>query len=83
MEPDADQIADIARKTGATEAEARVIYHIRAMNRAFRELSKDVEDWVRGILWLGHSDALMNAMLSRIARRDHPEGFPTPQDDEA
>jgi len=82
VEPDEERLADIARDTGATEAEARVIYHIRAMNQAFIQVASDEEEWSESMMWLVHSKALMNAILARIVQRDHPEGFQKPQEDD-
>ena len=81
MEPDEKRIADIARETGATEAEARAIFHIREASAALRGLPSEGTYWVEMMLWFPQADALLNYVLGRIARRDHPEGWPQPRDD--
>jgi hypothetical protein len=80
MEPDEERIAYIVRTTGATEGEARALHHIQAAGRALWELPIDGAESIQTTLWEVHIDALLNSVLSRIAKRDHPEGWPHQQE---
>ena len=85
MEPDQEHIARIASQTGATEAEALVIFHLQRMARAWNELPPDLATGTtegggvartrEALLFTNHYQPLMNMMLARIARREHPEGW--------
>ena len=75
MEPDEDRIASIRRTTGASEAEARVMHYIMATNHALEQLPDEGMALMQRTLWSTHTHSLMDIMLARIARREHPEGW--------
>lgn len=75
MGPDQERIADIASSTGATEQEARVLYHLRSASKAWDELPSGEPRFPDEMRFFVHHQALIDMMLARIARRDHPEGW--------
>jgi hypothetical protein len=85
MEPDQERIARLVRQTGATEEEALVIFHLQSMARAWNELPPDLASRATeggggartraALLFTNHYQPLMDMMLARITRREHPEGW--------
>jgi hypothetical protein len=75
MEPDQDRIKSISDTTGASEAEALVMHHITATEQALEQLPGEEIPPMQRTLWSSHTRSLMDSMLARIARRDHPEGW--------
>ncbi len=73
MEENAKEIAERIRKTGASEQEAHILYHLDEVGRLFYELPDitptDLETCAQ------HVSALMRVLASRVAERDHPEGW--------
>ena len=73
MEGDARDTAERVRKTGATEQEARILRHLDEAGRLFHELP-DLTQADRETC-AGHVSALVRVLASRVAERDHPEGW--------
>jgi hypothetical protein len=75
MEPDRERIVELARLTGATEQEARVLFHLQSASKAWDELPSGEPRIPDELRFFVHYQALLDMMLARIARRDHPEGW--------
>ena len=73
MEEDAKEIAERVRKTGATEQEARILSHLDEAGRLFYELPGLTETDRQACA--GHVSALVRVLASRVAEREHPEGW--------
>ena len=73
MEDDAREIAERVRKTGASEQEARILHHLDEAGRLFYELP-DLTATDRQTC-AGHVSALVRVLASRVAEREHPEGW--------
>ena len=73
MEQDAKEIAERARKTGATEQEARILRRLDEAGRLLYELPDMTR--VDRETCAGHVSALVRVLASRVAERDHPEGW--------
>ena len=73
-----ERIARIARSTGATEQEARVLYHLQEASKAWAGLASRYPGTPDKMSFFVHYQALIDMMLARIARRDHPEGWMPP-----
>ena len=73
MEEDANGIAERMSKTGASEQEARILHHLDEAGRLFYELPDltrtDMETCA------GHFSSLVRVLASRVAEREHPEGW--------
>ena len=75
MEPDRERIVELARSTGATEQEAWVLYHLQSASKAWDELPSGKPRFPEKMRFFVHYQALIDMVLARIARRDHPEGW--------
>ena len=73
MEEDANRIAERVRKTGASEQEARILLHLDEAGRLLHELP-DLTQTDRQTC-AGHVSALVRVLASRVAEREHPEGW--------
>jgi len=73
LEGDANGIAERVRKTGATEQEASILLHLDRAGRLFYELP-DLTETDRQTC-AGHVSALVRVLASRVAEREHPEGW--------
>ena len=85
MEPNQEsqeRITHIASSTGATEQEARVLYHLGEASEAWNKLPSRKPRWPEAMRFSVHYRALVDMVLARIARRDHPEGWKPPRDAE-
>lgn len=85
MEEDQGKLADMARRTGLTEHEARILYHLDTAAELYFELAEQ-EDYSPGTdteAWNHHQQALVRLLMMRVARRDHPDGWLTIQEWEA
>ena len=73
LEGDAREIAERMQKTGANEQEARILRHLDEAGRLFYEMP----DLTRADLetCAGHISALVRVLASRVAERDHPDGW--------
>ncbi len=73
MEASRQEIARRVSDTGATEEEARILYHLDEVGKLFYEL--------RGITEVDlttsgqHVSALVRMVASRVVEREHPEGW--------
>ena len=71
------RIIDLARKTGLTEHEARILDHIQQATDLYEELhEQDPED--EGIdtnTWAEHQNGLTMLLMWRVVRRDYPEAW--------
>jgi len=74
MEPDQERIAHVMQVTGATEGEARILAHLDAARDGFFDLSGYKNPGESAAIWY-HFDALTRIIASRVAERDHPEGW--------
>ena len=76
MEENPQVIADIARKTGTTENEARAIYHLTEAERLLSVIYSDVTKDLGMIMSIHqHFDALYSSIALRVVGRDYPEGW--------
>ena len=73
MEEIPEAIADIAKRTGTTEDEARLLYCLEHTGEAFDALP-NVTTGER-IQFAVHHQALVNMMAARVVGRDHPEAW--------
>lgn len=73
MEETTEAIADIAKRTGTSEDEARVLYHLERTGEVFDGLP-NVTTGER-IQFAVHHQALINMIAARVAARDHPEAW--------
>ncbi|QIN77213.1 hypothetical protein GBA65_00330 [Rubrobacter marinus] len=73
MEEGRQEMAARMKDTGATEEEARILYHLDEVGRLFYELPGITE----GDLTISgqHVSSLVRMLASRVAERDHPEGW--------
>ena len=73
MEGDARDTAERVSKTGATEQEARILRHLDEAGRLFYELPGLTQTDRQTCA--GHVSALVRVLASRVAEREHPEGW--------
>ena len=73
MEEIPQAIADIAKRTGTTKDEARLLYCLEHTGEAFDALP-NVTTGER-IQFAVHHQALVNMMAVRVVGRDHPEAW--------
>ena len=73
LEGDAREIAERVRKTGASEQEARILRHLDESGRLFYELPDLTQTDLETCAW--HISALVRVLASRVAERDHPDGW--------
>jgi hypothetical protein len=66
-------IADIARRTGATEDEAHLLYCLERAGEAFDRLPNITTG--ERIQFAVHHQALVNMMAARVVGRDHPAAW--------
>ena len=73
LEPDRQEISRRARETGATEEEAHVLYHLDEVGKLFYGLPgiTEVDLTTSG----QHISSLVRMIASRVAEREHPEGW--------
>ena len=70
MEENPQTIADIARKTGATEGEARALLLLERLGEVFDELPNGITG--EKVQFAVHHQALVNMLAVRVVARDHP-----------
>ena len=73
MEEIPQAIADIARRTGTTKDETRLLFCLESTGEAFDALP-NVTTGER-IQFAVHHQALVNMMAARVVGRDHPEAW--------
>jgi len=73
MEETPEVIADIAKRSGTTEDEARLLYRLERTGEAF-DVLPNVTMGER-IQFAVHHQALVNMMAARVVGRDHPEAW--------
>jgi hypothetical protein len=73
MEENPSVIADIAKRMGSTEDEARLLYCLERAGEAF-DILPDVTSGER-IQFAVHHQALVNMIAARVVGRDHPEAW--------
>lgn len=73
LEENREELARRARRMGATEGEAHILYHLDEVGRLFSKLPgiTEADLAVSG----QHVSALVRMLASRVAERDHPEGW--------
>ena len=73
LEEGRQEIARRARDTGTTEEEARILYHLDEVGRLFYGLPgiTEVDLTTSG----QHISSLVRMLASRVAEREHPEGW--------
>ena len=79
VELDRDRIADIAQRHGVDEREALILYHLGHAFELYFEIAKE-EDYgydVNLTDWVDHHTGLINLLMRRVVRRDHPGGWRT------
>ena len=82
MELDRDRIADIAQRHGVEEREALILYHLGHAFEVYLEIAKEEEEEDYGYDvnlqdWVDHHTGLINLLMRRVVRRDHPGGWRT------
>ena len=79
MELDRDRIADIAQRHGVHEREALILYHLGHAFELYFEIAKEEEHGYDVNLqdWVDHHTGLVNLLMRRVVRRDHPGGWRT------
>ena len=76
MEENPEVVANIARKTGTTEDEARAIYHLTEAERLLSVVYSNVtKDLGTTMSIRQHFDALYSSIALRVVARDYPEGW--------
>ena len=73
MEEIPEAIANIAKRTGTTEDEARLLFCLERAGEAFDGLP-DITTGER-IQFAVHHQALVNMMAARVVGRDHPAAW--------
>ncbi len=73
MEENSEAVADIARKTGATEQEALVLFLLERLGEVFDELDNVITG--EKVQFAVHHQALINMLAVRVVARDHPEAW--------
>jgi hypothetical protein len=79
VEINRDRIADIAQRHGVDEREALILYHLGHAFEVYFEIAKE-EDYGYDVNlqgWVDHHTALINLLMRRVVRRDHPGGWRT------
>jgi hypothetical protein len=79
VELDRDRIADIAQRHGVDEREALILYHLGHAFELYFEIAKE-EDYGYDVNlqdWVDHHTGLINLLMRRVVRRDHPGGWRT------
>ena len=73
MEGGRQEIEDRVRKSGTTQGEALILYHLDEVGKLFYELPGITE---ADLTTSGqHISSLVRMVASRVAERDHPEGW--------
>jgi hypothetical protein len=74
-----DIIEDTARRSGLTEKEARILYHLSKATDYYFELLDEEgrKNLIDTMMWTTHEQVLVRELMARVARRDHPEGWRT------
>jgi len=77
VELDRDRIADIAQRHGVDEREALILYHLGHAFELYFEIAKEEEHGYDVNLqdWVDHHTGLVNLLMRRVVRRDHPGGW--------
>jgi hypothetical protein len=76
VEENSEVVADITRKTGTTEDEARAIYHLTEAERLLSVIYSDTTKDLGTIMSIRqHFDALYSSIALRVVARDYPEGW--------
>ena len=76
MEENPEVVADIARKTGTTEDEARAIYHLTEAEQLLSAIYSGATKDLGTIMFIRqHFDALYSTIALRVVARDYPEGW--------
>ena len=73
VELDRDRVADIAQR------EALILYHLGHAFELYFEIAKE-EDYGYDVNlqdWVDHHTGLINLLMRRVVRRDHPGGWRT------
>jgi hypothetical protein len=79
VELDRDRIADIAQRHGVDEREALILYHLGHAFELYFEIAKE-EDYGYDVnlqAWVDHHTGLIDLLMRRVVRRDHPGGWRT------
>ena len=79
VELDRDRIADIAQRHGVDEREALILYHLGHAFELYFEIAQE-EDYGYDVNlqdWVDHHTGLINLLMRRVVRRDHPGGWRT------
>ncbi|QYJ15576.1 hypothetical protein Rxycam_01400 [Rubrobacter xylanophilus DSM 9941] len=77
MEIDRDRVADIARRHGVDGREALILYHLGHAFELYYEIAKEEEPGydVNMRAWAEHHTGLVNLLMRRVVRSDHPGGW--------
>ena len=73
MEEIPEAIANIAKRTGTTEDEARLLFCLEHTGEAFDALPNVMTG--ERIQFAVHHQALVNMIAARVVGRDHPEAW--------
>ena len=75
MEEISEVVADITRKTGTIEDEARAIYNLTEAERLLSVIYSDTTKDLGTIMSIRqHFDALYSSIALRVVARNYPEG---------
>jgi hypothetical protein len=78
VELDRDRVADIARRHGVDEREALILYHLGHAFELYLEIAKEDHGYDVNLRdWVDHHTGLVNLLMRRVVRRDHPGGWRT------
>ena len=76
VELDRDRIADIAQRHGVDEREALILYHLGHAFELYFEIAKEEQGYDVNLQdWVDHHTGLVNLLMRRVVRRDHPGGW--------
>ena len=82
VELDRDRVADIARRHGVNEREALILYHLGHAFELYFQIAEE-EDHAYDVDlrdWVDHHTGLINLLMRRVVRRDHPGGWRTAEE---
>lgn len=79
VEINRDRVADIAQRHGVDEREALILYHLGHAFELYYEIAKEEDQGYDVNLrdWVDHHTGLVNPLIRRVVRRDHPGGWRT------
>jgi hypothetical protein len=79
VELDRDRVADIAQRHGVDEREALILYHLGHAFELYFEIANEEDHGYDVDLrdWVDHHTGLVDLLMRRVVKRDHPGGWRT------